>query len=511
MSSSRAPGHLSEPLNQPPRSACDAQVVVPSPVFTYLANAIRIGDRDDPVFARHGDRLCRCFHRRSSGSAAACRQCPIVLNDVGGARTGRQPGDRARARILPLGCGAGLQTVRRRFSVDRHRADEGIAADRRLAPDYPGITGADSLCGLGSAVSDRSRPDPAARRGLLGRVSHGAEGLHSLRAGAICGGRGTAALTSIRARVSPDRWPSKAAATSIAAALERASIPRRLASRCSASGSLRLGASRGATDFGEYFTYFSFFIVVSALLLAALFFRLGIEQRLRQIGILRATGFTIAHVRRLFLIEAGVLAVVGSLARYRWCGRLRHADRVRPAHVVGRRGRHHAARGPHRRDARSLIGAAGGDSRCRCLRHPGAAHRCQASRRERCSARSRSTSAPVPTLRRAARSRTIGLVLMLALAMRRSARSGFSATPSQTGAFFGAGALLLTGSLLLVRVLAQVTRLARRCRSRHRAWFRLGFRGRGVPAGAKRAVRGAGRLRRLHDRLGGRVPPRGGD
>ena len=48
---------------------------------------------------------------------------------------------------------------------------------------------------------------------------------------------------------------------------------------------LALDASRGATDFGEYFTYFSFFIVVAALLLVVLFFRLGIEQRLRQIGV----------------------------------------------------------------------------------------------------------------------------------------------------------------------------------------------------------------------------------
>ena len=41
-------------------------------------------------------------------------------------------------------------------------------------------------------------------------------------------------------------------------------------------------ASRGATDFGDYFTYFSFFLVVSALLLAVLFFKLGVEQRVRE-------------------------------------------------------------------------------------------------------------------------------------------------------------------------------------------------------------------------------------
>ena len=66
-------------------------------------------------------------------------------------------------------------------------------------------------------------------------------------------------------------------------------------------------------DFGEYFTYFSFFIVVSALLLAMLFFRLGVEQRLRQIGILRAAGFTVAHVRWMLLAEAALLALAGSV------------------------------------------------------------------------------------------------------------------------------------------------------------------------------------------------------
>ena len=52
-----------------------------------------------------------------------------------------------------------------------------------------------------------------------------------------------------------------------------------------------LDASTGATDFGEYFVYFSFFLVVSALLLTSLFFKLGVEQRLREVGLLRAVGF----------------------------------------------------------------------------------------------------------------------------------------------------------------------------------------------------------------------------
>ena len=74
-----------------------------------------------------------------------------------------------------------------------------------------------------------------------------------------------------------------------------------------------LAASQGATDFGEYFAYFSFFLVVSALLLAALFFRLGVEQRAREVGLLRAVGFSTPRVRRLFAAEGLLLAAIGSV------------------------------------------------------------------------------------------------------------------------------------------------------------------------------------------------------
>ena len=73
-----------------------------------------------------------------------------------------------------------------------------------------------------------------------------------------------------------------------------------------------LAASRGATNFGEYFTYFSFFLVVSAVMLAALFFKLGVEQRVREVGLLRAVGFSTPAVRKLFFAEGLLLAVTGS-------------------------------------------------------------------------------------------------------------------------------------------------------------------------------------------------------
>ncbi len=74
-----------------------------------------------------------------------------------------------------------------------------------------------------------------------------------------------------------------------------------------------LAASQGSTDFGEYFVYFSFFLIAAAILLAALFFRLMIEQRVREIGILRACGFSTAVLQRNFFYEGALLSIIGSI------------------------------------------------------------------------------------------------------------------------------------------------------------------------------------------------------
>ncbi len=66
-------------------------------------------------------------------------------------------------------------------------------------------------------------------------------------------------------------------------------------------------------DFGQLFAYMSFFIIVSALVLTGLVFVFGIEQRSPQIGLLLALGFTRKQARRLFINEAMILALIGSV------------------------------------------------------------------------------------------------------------------------------------------------------------------------------------------------------
>src|SRR5207247_403275 len=62
------------------------------------------------------------------------------------------------------------------------------------------------------------------------------------------------------------------------------------------------------------FLGFSLFLIVAALLLTALLFTFGVEQRREEIGVLIALGFTSGRVRRLLLMEGGILALIAAVA-----------------------------------------------------------------------------------------------------------------------------------------------------------------------------------------------------
>ncbi len=85
-----------------------------------------------------------------------------------------------------------------------------------------------------------------------------------------------------------------------------------------------LRAATGTTPFSVLFIGFSFFIILSAVMLVALLFRLGTESRAAEIGLLLAQGFSRARVRKLLAAEGLVLSVIGGLlgvaagAAYAW-------------------------------------------------------------------------------------------------------------------------------------------------------------------------------------------------
>lgn len=271
--------------------------------LSYLANTIRIGEREVPyslITAVEPELFPELV------AAPTDQLPPIILNEWTARDLGARVGQIVALEYYVWEDEGRLITRSANFRLTGIVPISGLAADRQLAPEYPGITGAESLSDwdppfpldLGRVRKvdeqywDRYRATPKA----FVRLSD-AQPLWATRYGA---------LTSVRLAAGAHDLPT------VAAALRREVGPVQSGFTTIAVRAEGAAAARGATDFGAYFSYFSFFLVVSALLLVVLFFRLGVEQRIRELGLYRALGFTIPAIRKIFLTEGAVLALLGA-------------------------------------------------------------------------------------------------------------------------------------------------------------------------------------------------------
>lgn len=73
-----------------------------------------------------------------------------------------------------------------------------------------------------------------------------------------------------------------------------------------------LAASSGSTPFDGLFFGFSLFLIAASLMLIALLFRLAIERRSKEVGLLEALGWPASHVRKVLAGEGLVVALLGA-------------------------------------------------------------------------------------------------------------------------------------------------------------------------------------------------------
>jgi hypothetical protein len=305
-------GVLSKELESAAIKAGDALGLRPLPVMTYLATTIRKGSREIPYsLVTATDLHAAGLLVPSERGAVSDTESPLVLNEWAARDLDAAPGDNLELEYLLWDTATGISTHTAQFRVARVVPIEGFAADRRLAPQYPGITEANSLSDWDPPFPvDFSRVRPA-DEAYWKQFRTTPKAFMALSRGRELWTTRYGSSTSVRFPLAPGA-NAQVFEQRLRDRLRGGVLPQELGLAVSSPRQEAATASTGATDFGEYFTYFSFFIVVSALLLAVLFFRLGIEGRLRQIGVLRASGFSIAAVRRLLMAEALVLSVVGS-------------------------------------------------------------------------------------------------------------------------------------------------------------------------------------------------------
>ncbi len=307
-------GLLSDALVATARTQARRLGFVDLNVLTYLANTIRVGAREVPYSVVAGVDPRR-YDAAASGpqpaSAAlpAMAHPPLWLNAWAAGDLQARTGDEVTLEYYLWSDDSGLTTSSAKFSYVGSVPMDGAGGDRTLTPEYPGLTDA-------PRIGDWDPPFPVDLRRIRPADERYWEQHRTAPKAFVTNAAdlwpspyGT--TTSLRIYV-PRSTSLDAARDAFVTALRGDYTPTDAGLVVQPARAQALAASRGSTDFGEYFTYFSFFIVVSGLLLSGLFFKLGLEQRVREVGLLFALGFTPARVRRLIGVEGLVLAAIGA-------------------------------------------------------------------------------------------------------------------------------------------------------------------------------------------------------
>lgn len=299
------------------------------PVLVYLANELRAADAAEPdtrysmysIMAGlpfDGQPPLGPFALQDGSPIPPLQGNDIILSHWLSQDLQVQVGDVVAARWHEVGSHGELPETHQRFTVRGILPEEDpVSVDQDLTPFVDGVTNVDSFGDWDQPFEmqmDRitSRDDDywadrrATPKAFISLAA--AEKFWSSRFGRYTSIRVAAPGTTLpedRLNVMRER---------LSLEMGRGLEPRRLGLWFRPVRLEGLQSAVGANDFSVLFLAFSGFLILSAILLAALMFRLGVQQRTAQIGLLEALGFTAGRARWMFLSEGLAVALAGTVA-----------------------------------------------------------------------------------------------------------------------------------------------------------------------------------------------------
>ena len=293
------------------------------PVFTYLANSITAANGRSVPYSTisavdlgalqqspspFGD-----LHLVSGAHAPLLGPDELLINEWVADDLEVIAGDSVTVSYYEVGVG-GEQLLTRHIPmrVAGVVAVAGLGADRTLTPAYPGIQEAGDMSSWSAPFPvdfDRIRKRDEAYWDEYGATP---KAFVSQATGLRLWSSRFGNATSIRFGAAPGMSLAQTA-EGLQKELRHQLQPAQLGLAFQPVKAQALQAAAGATDFSGLFVGFSMFLIVAAALLTALLFRLGVEQRVREIGLLAALGFTRSSTRRRMLGEAALVAAAGGL------------------------------------------------------------------------------------------------------------------------------------------------------------------------------------------------------
>ncbi len=284
--------------------------------FTYLANRMEANGNLLPYSTVAGIEFSEVgafggLHHPPQ-KLAALGNNQILLNTWAAKDLKVKIGDTLNMAYFGVGARDELFEKQQRFEIAGVLKMAGLTADRTLTPNFPGMADADNMVDWDPPFEvdldlirskdetywDNYRGTPKAFVSL-----QAAQNLWGSRFGSI---------TSVKIAEAPALSLAQTKQMFTGQLLLKAN-PEEFNYGFQPVKKQGLATASGATDFGGLFIGFSLFLIISAALLVGLLFRLGIENRVREIGMLLATGWRARKVRFRFLQEGVLLAAIGGL------------------------------------------------------------------------------------------------------------------------------------------------------------------------------------------------------
>ncbi|HID22914.1 MAG TPA: ABC transporter permease, partial [Planctomycetaceae bacterium] len=222
-------------------------------------------------------------------------------------------GETIRVRYYEVGSRGELPEKVKEFTVTGILALDGTAADdRHLTPEVRGITDVNDVAGWDQPFPMKLDRITERDEQYWDRYRATPKAFVRLETAVDLWGSRYGHLTSLRLAVPPKESLQRVADGFAKAMMKNVGLPAiDLVFQPVKHDGLK--AASGTTDFAGLFIGFSFFLILSAVILIGLLFRLGIERRGRSIGLLAAVGLTPQQVRRLFLAEGLLVVCVGGV------------------------------------------------------------------------------------------------------------------------------------------------------------------------------------------------------
>jgi ABC-type antimicrobial peptide transport system permease subunit len=283
-----------------------------APTLVYLANTIAAGDKEVPysVVAALDPSLPPPLGPFLPSGVKQLTDDEIVLADWKESPLPKQVGEKVTLSFFPPTHQGALREQSETFRLAGFVPLHGVSGDPDLTPEFPGIT--DKL-----KIDDWDPPFPYDNKRVKPRDEHywheyrtTPKAYVNLSVGQRLWGSRFGRLTSLRMAAANGQNLDESSDTFRRTLLDRLD-PAKGGLVFNPVREQALQASSGGTDFAQLFLGFSFFLIAAALLLVGLLFRLNIDRRADEIGLLLAVGYRRAAVRRLLLGEGCVLAAAG--------------------------------------------------------------------------------------------------------------------------------------------------------------------------------------------------------